>query len=73
MSWGELRCAKCIAAGRYSKILLKFSVPAIQSGGEIAVQCRCGSIERLTTDNQFCNGVNTFRSEMTAVRVARTG
>lgn len=71
MSWGELRCADCISAGRYSKILLKFTIGGIQSGGEVEVQCKCGGRVRLTTENHYCNGVETFRSEVSRVRAAR--
>lgn len=63
-SWGELRCAACITAGRYSKILLKYAIGSVTSDGEIAVQCKCGSLERLTAANQYCDGVRTFRTDV---------
>lgn len=67
MNWGELRCAACIAAGRYSKILLKYAIGSLTSDGEIAVQCKCGQLERLTAANQYCDSVRTFRSEIKRV------
>lgn len=59
--WGELRCSSCIRAGRYSKILLKFMLGALTSGGEIEVRCKCGHSERLTAANHYGDGQSSFR------------
>lgn len=58
-------------ARRYSKILLKFTVGGMQAGGAIEVQCKCGERVKLTTENHYCNGITTFRSEVTHERVTR--
>jgi hypothetical protein len=58
---GELRCSACIRAGRYSKILLKFSLGAVTPDGEITVRCKCGHSERLTAANHYGDGEAAFR------------
>ena len=56
-----MRCSACIAAGRYSKILLKFTLGALAAGAEIDVRCRCGHSERLTAANHYGDGLASFR------------
>jgi hypothetical protein len=72
--WGELRCSACIRAGRYSKILLKFTLGALSSCGDIEVRCKCGHSERLTAANHYGDGQSSFKclvsTEPVAVRRA---
>ena len=58
---GELRCGSCSKSGLYSRVLLRFTIGAVAPGHEIVVRCRdCRQFVRLTTENQHCDGVNTF-------------
>jgi hypothetical protein len=60
--WAEVRCAACIAAGRYSRILCTFRIGSLTPAGEIAVKCKsCGCLVRVTADNQYGDGIQTFR------------
>lgn len=58
---GELRCGACSSRGLYSRVLLRYAIGSLAAGGEIIVRCRdCRSFVKLTTDNQHCDGINTF-------------
>lgn len=61
MKWGELRCGSCSSRGLYSRVLLRFRVGSVSPGGEFVVRCRdCRAFIKLTTENQHCDGINTF-------------
>ncbi len=61
MKWGELRCGSCSKSGLYSRVLLRYVVGSIGQGGKVTVRCRdCRGFVDLTTENQHCDGVNTF-------------
>jgi hypothetical protein len=58
---GELRCGACAKKGMFSRVLLRYAVGSITSGGRVVVRCRdCKAFVELTTDNQHCDGINTF-------------
>lgn len=58
---GELRCSTCRERGLYSRPLLRFTIGAIAQGGEVVARCRgCKGFQKLTAENQHCDGVVTF-------------
>ena len=58
---GEMRCSECLKASRYSKIMLRFSLGCMTSGGTISARCKCGHTEVLSVANHNCDRVSTFR------------
>lgn len=73
---GELRCGSCSTKGMYSRVLLRYAIGSLAAGGEIVVRCRdCRAFVKLTTENQHCDGVNTFyvsAAQTETVAVPRT-
>jgi uncharacterized Zn finger protein len=73
---GELRCGSCSSRGLYSRVLLRYAVGSLAPGGEIVVRCRdCRAFVKLTTENQHCDGVNTFfvsSAQTSTVAIPRT-
>lgn len=67
MKWGELRCGSCSSRGLYSRVLLRYVVGSVGNGGKVVVRCRdCRAFVELTTENQHCDGKNTFYVSSTA-------